>query len=65
VHTDPAKRYEELSEFVFDLRHPNPRYLDGVVTPLMERNPLLFWQCLCVLLGCAVVGLLGLHYGIR
>ena len=23
VHPDPRKRYEELSEFVFDLRHPN------------------------------------------
>ena len=23
VHPDPYKRYEELSEFVFDLRHPN------------------------------------------
>ena len=27
VHPDPYKRYEELSEFVYDLRHPNKNYL--------------------------------------
>ena len=45
VHPDPDKRYEELSEYVFDLRRPNPRYLNPTPTPLIERNPLLFWQC--------------------
>ena len=43
VHPDPHKRYEEISEYVFDLRNPNARYLDTRVTPLIERNPLLFW----------------------
>jgi serine/threonine protein kinase len=58
VHPDPAKRYEELSEFVFDLRHPNPKYLNAAAVPLMERNPLLFWKCLCFILACIVVLLL-------
>ncbi len=57
VHPNPARRYEELSEFVFDLRHPNPKYLNPAV-PLMERNPLLFWKCLCFVLACIVVLLL-------
>jgi serine/threonine protein phosphatase PrpC/ribosomal protein L39E/aminoglycoside phosphotransferase len=58
VHPDPAKRYEELSEFVFDLRHPNPKYLNPTAVPLMERNPLLFWKCLCIILACIVALLL-------
>ena len=63
VHPDPAKRYEELSEYVFDLRRPNAKYLNPAPTPLIERNPLLFWQCLSVILGCAVLVLLGILYG--
>jgi serine/threonine protein phosphatase PrpC/ribosomal protein L39E len=63
VHPDPAKRYEELSEFVFDLRHPNQNYLNS--PPLIERNPLLFWQSLSFLLACAVLVLLVLHHGVR
>jgi serine/threonine protein phosphatase PrpC/ribosomal protein L39E len=63
VHPDPYKRYEELSEFVFDLRRPNANYLNSPPVPLIERNPLLFWQCLSVLLACMVLVLLFLHYG--
>jgi serine/threonine protein phosphatase PrpC/ribosomal protein L39E len=59
VHPDPAKRYEELSEFVFDLRHPNPKYLNATAVPLMERNPLLFWKCLSFILACVVALLAG------
>jgi len=58
VHPDPTRRYEELSEFVFDLRHPNPKYLNLTAVPLMERNPLLFWKCLCFIMACVVVALL-------
>jgi len=65
VHPDPSKRYEELSEYTFDLRRPNPSYLNASPVPLMERNPLLFWQCLCALLAGLVLVLLGLRYGVR
>jgi serine/threonine protein kinase len=37
-------RYESLSEFVWDLRHPNPAFLDKSNIPLAFRNPLRFWQ---------------------
>jgi serine/threonine protein kinase len=57
VHPDPRKRYEELSEFVFDLRHPNDSFLRSSTAPLLERNPLLFWKALSFLLACVVVGL--------
>jgi serine/threonine protein phosphatase PrpC/tRNA A-37 threonylcarbamoyl transferase component Bud32 len=65
VHPDPYKRYESLSEYVFDLRQPNPSYLNPSVTPLIERNPLLFWKCTTAILACIVVALLAIHHGAR
>ena len=65
VHPDPYKRYESLSEYVFDLRHPNVNYLNLSATPLIERNPLLFWKCATALLACIVVALLAVQHGIR
>ena len=65
VHPDPAKRYESLSEFSFDLRHPNAKYLKSSAKPLVERNPLLFWQCTTAILACVVVALLFSLHGAR
>jgi hypothetical protein len=58
VSLDPAKRYEALSELVFDLRQPNANYIDARPVPLMARNPLLFWKGLALILTVAVVILL-------
>src|SRR6188472_4495906 len=55
VHHDPDQRYDELSEFVFDLRHPNKKFLDAGTKPLMERDPLLFWKGLSAVLFAAVL----------
>jgi serine/threonine protein phosphatase PrpC len=61
VAPDPAKRHEALSEFVFELRHPNPRYLARAHVPWIERDPLLFWKCLSLILTAAIILLLALH----
>ena len=53
VHPDPYQRYDELSEFVFDLRHPNKKFIATASTPLIERDPLLFWKCLSAILFVA------------
>lgn len=58
VHPDPYRRYGELSELTFDLRHPNPAFLNQAAAPLIERNPLLFWQVLTGVLVCIIVLLL-------
>jgi serine/threonine protein phosphatase PrpC/ribosomal protein L39E/predicted Ser/Thr protein kinase len=58
VHPNPLKRYEELSEFTFDLRHPNPAVLKSARPPLVERNPILFWKCVSAILALTVVVLL-------
>jgi serine/threonine protein phosphatase PrpC len=60
LHPDPYKRYEDVSEFLFELRNPNPAYLRTRTTPLIERNPLLFWKLTTVALACTVVALLAL-----
>lgn len=41
---DPNNRYEELSEFIYDLRHPNREFLNKNRPPFYERNPLLFYK---------------------
>ncbi|WP_250656904.1 bifunctional protein-serine/threonine kinase/phosphatase [Alkalimarinus coralli] len=44
LHISPELRYESLSEFVFDLRHPNQQFMRLRNQPFLERNPMLFWQ---------------------
>ncbi|WP_407152632.1 protein kinase domain-containing protein [Bradyrhizobium sp. ORS 86] len=64
VHPNPLKRYDSLSEFLFDLRNPNAKYLATSSTPLIERNPVLFWKSTTLLLALVVIGLLayGAHH---
>ncbi len=59
VHPDPTQRYDELSEFIFDLRYPNERFLESSV-PLIERDPLLFWKSLSTVLCIAFLAVLAL-----
>ncbi len=58
VHPDPDKRYGELSEYIFDLRHPNPEFLNPTLTPFIERNPQLFWKALTFILACIIAWML-------
>jgi serine/threonine protein phosphatase PrpC len=65
VHPNPYKRYDSLSEFLFDLCHPNANYVRTSSTPLIERNPLLFWKAMTVLLALAVIALLAIQHGMH
>jgi serine/threonine protein kinase len=65
VHPDPAKRYESLSEFTFDLRNPNSGYLETSPKPLIERNPNLFWKFATAILVCVVIALLASLFGVH
>ena len=51
VHPAPLKRYEVLSEFVYDLRHPNKAFINKTRPPLIERNPALFWKGIALILA--------------
>ncbi|MES2913273.1 MAG: bifunctional protein-serine/threonine kinase/phosphatase [Pseudomonadota bacterium] len=61
VHPNPAKRYDELSEFLHDLRHPNAAFLSKTRQPLLDRNPVAFWRGLSLVLAVAVIALLALR----
>lgn len=61
VHPEPHKRYGSLSEFLFDLRHPNPDWRSRHRPPLIERHPVVFWQGLSALLLLALLGALALR----
>jgi serine/threonine protein phosphatase PrpC len=58
VHVDPFKRPAALSEYLHDLRHPRENYSNSSFKPLLERNPLVFWKVLSLILGCIVLLLL-------
>lgn len=60
VHPDPSRRYRALSEFVHDLRHPNPAFLESRRIALLERDPLLFWRLLALMLFVVAVTLAAL-----
>ncbi len=51
VAINPDLRYQDIFEFLHDLKNPNPVFLNQPKPPLMQRNPLIFWQSLCGLLA--------------
>ena len=61
LHPRAHKRQEALSEFVHDLSTPGAQYQNVRPPSLMDRNPVVFWQTLTVLLAVAVLVLLGLR----
>jgi hypothetical protein len=61
VHPNPLKRYDAISEFIHDMRHPNPDFMSTSYVPLLERNPLRFWKILSLVLLIMVVILLLTH----
>jgi len=58
LHPNPYKRYDELSEFLYDLRQPNKAFINKTRPPLMERNPLLFWKSVSFILSLVIIFLL-------
>ncbi len=58
VQPNPLKRYEELSEFTYDLRRPSQAFLNKARPPLLERDPALFWKGVSFILALVIVGLL-------
>ncbi|MCW8841407.1 MAG: bifunctional protein-serine/threonine kinase/phosphatase [Gammaproteobacteria bacterium] len=58
VHPNPYHRYDEISEFIHDLRRPNRAFLSKSWPPLLERNPVLFWQGISLILLLIIVLLL-------
>lgn len=55
LHPQPARRQEALSEFVHDLHQPAAHYQTARAAPLIERNPVVFWKVLSLLLALLVL----------
>lgn len=53
VHTDPTLRYFELSEFTYDLAHPNNALARPEPLPLLYRGSVQFWRAAAILLAVA------------
>jgi len=64
VHPNPLKRYETLSEYVYDLRYPNRAFLSRTRPPLAERHPVPFWKGVSSILAAIIVMLLFVQFGI-
>ena len=58
VKVSPEDRYEAHSKFLEDLRKPNPDFAEKHRTPIMQRNPVLFWKSVSGILAGIVVSLL-------
>jgi serine/threonine protein kinase len=58
LHPNPYKRYQELSEFIYDLSQPSKAFLSKTKAPLLERDPVVFWQSVSVMLVLIIVWLL-------
>ncbi|MFT7561324.1 MAG: serine/threonine protein phosphatase PrpC [Flavobacteriales bacterium] len=56
----PERRYEELFEFIHDIRQPNKVFLNKTRPPLLERNPVAVWQGLSFILAVIIVYLLNI-----
>ena len=50
VRRNPSFRYDTLSEFEQDLYKPNPKFLNESHVPLIEKNPIVFWQSISLIL---------------
>jgi serine/threonine protein phosphatase PrpC/predicted Ser/Thr protein kinase len=59
LQPDPYERYQELSEFMYDLRHPNKAYVNRTRAPLIERHPVVLWKGISFVLLIVIFILLG------
>ncbi|OUS28433.1 serine/threonine protein kinase [Gammaproteobacteria bacterium 45_16_T64] len=58
---EPERRYDDVSEFLHELQHPNPKYKIHYQTALLDRNPLIFWQATSGILFIALAVSLFFH----
>ena len=58
LNLTPGARYEALSEWLRDLKRPNPDWLLPAERPLLERDPLKAWKILAALGWITAAGLL-------
>lgn len=50
TRVEPWRRQEDVLELAFDLQRPNDEFVRRTQPPLLERDPVVFWQCVSALL---------------
>jgi len=60
THPDPTRRHEAMSEFIADLQRPSVSFQRRTRRPLVERNPLRFWQLTTVFFALTTLALAAL-----
>ena len=63
VRPDPEQRYEDISEFIYDLNYSNPLFVQPARKSFVDRDPVLFWKMLSAILLLLLLGLLSLLHG--
>lgn len=58
LQPDPYERYAELSEFLYDLRHPNTTFINRPRPHYIERHPVVVWKSISFLLFAIILILL-------
>jgi serine/threonine protein phosphatase PrpC len=58
---DPSRRHVEVSDFIEDLRRPNPRHSGDRPRALLDRAPNRVWKSVALVMGLAAVVQLLLH----
>lgn len=58
LDVEAKNRYDELSEFIYDLRHPNGEFLKQKKAPLVQRSSVTFWKAVSFVLSAVVLFLL-------
>lgn len=65
VAVDPRRRYQELSEFTYDLAHPNRALIGGGPRTLLERGSARHWRIAALILAGALVAAVLTHPALR
>ena len=60
---DIKVRHEDVFEFLYDLKHPNPHFLNTTAVPLIERNPMLVWKSISII--SLIVNMILLYYLVK
>jgi hypothetical protein len=65
LQVEPALRQGDVSEWVHELHHPSPEYLQRRRPALIERHPVVFWKGVSLVLFVVLVVVLGLQAGVK
>ena len=58
LQPQPGRRYADVDEFVFSLHRPDAAFVHRRTRPLIERDPVVFWKAVSLVLAVGWVALL-------